>query len=179
MRNKVHNQFLEWIKSIAIAIVITIAIQIVAIPTYVTGESMYPTLEDNDFLLVYKLAYINDIPNRGDIIVFNTNLIDTKTNKKKDLIKRVIALPGEKITIKENKVFINGAYLNENYLSDIDTSGNIDVTVPDGHVFVLGDNRGNSADSRDSHIGTISIDDIIGKALIRMFPFNKISYLNK
>lgn len=178
MNKKVFKEIFSWLKSIIIALVITIGIKSVFLPTFVNGESMYPTLDDHDFLLVYKLAYSNDLPERGDIIVFKSDLIDSKTNKKKDLVKRVIALPGERITIKDNKVLINGEFLNESYLIDIDTFGDVDIIVPDDHIFVLGDNRDNSTDSRSQIIGTIPLDDILGKVVIRMFPFNKICNLD-
>lgn len=178
MNKKIYKEIFEWVRSIFIAVVIAICIQIFISPTIVNGESMYPTLENNDFLIINKLAYTNKLPNRGDIIAFKTDLIDSKTNKKKDLIKRVIALPGERITIKDYSVYINGQLFSENYINNIDTSGDIDIIVPEGHVFVLGDNRGNSADSRDSIIGTIRSDDIIGKASVRLFPFNKIGKLS-
>ncbi len=178
MNKKILKEILSWLKSIIIALVITIGIKSVFLPTFVNGESMYPTLDDHDFLLVYKLAYSNDLPERGDIIVFKSDLIDTKTNKKKDLVKRVISLPGERITIKDNKVLINGKCLNESYLIDIDTFGDIDIIVPDAHIFVLGDNRDNSTDSRSQVIGTVPLEDILGKAVIRMFPFNKICNLD-
>lgn len=175
MNKKLWKEAFEWLKSIVIALVIVFAIQTFFIPTMVSGQSMYPTLNENDVLLIYKLAYLNDLPDRGDIIVFKSDILDEKTNENKNLIKRVIALPNERITIKDNKIFINDEHLNESYLEGIDTYGDIDIIVPDGHIFVLGDNRGHSTDSRSPYVGTVPLEDIIGKAFIRMFPFNKIS----
>ncbi|MEG0578226.1 MAG: signal peptidase I, partial [Bacilli bacterium] len=86
--------------------------------------------------------------------------------------KRVISLPGEHIVIKDGEVFIDGKKLNENYLHGVNTDGNIDMIVPQNHIFTMGDNRPNSGDSRE--IGTINIDDVIGKVDIRLYPFNKI-----
>lgn len=154
--------------------VITLIVQ----PTIVSGKSMDPTLENKDYLFVNKLAYKAEGPKRGDIIVFKTDLIDKKSNKKKDLVKRVIALPGEKIVIKNSKVYINNKYLDESYINDVYTEGDINIVVPENHIFVMGDNRTDSSDSRDQDIGTISLDDIIGKVAIRIYPFNKIGKIN-
>ncbi len=142
-------------------------------PTIVSGQSMYPTLEDNDYLLINKLAYKKGIPTRGDILVFKSDLIDDKTNHKKNLVKRVIALPGEHILIKNNEVYINGKYLIEDYLNDVYTDGDIDIVVPNNHVFTMGDNRPKSGDSRNSEIGTVPLDNVIGEVALRAYPFNK------
>ena len=179
MKREFEYEIIDWIRSIVISVIIAIGVQLVVIPTMVSGESMYPTLNDNDFLIIYKLAYKKDIPSRGDIIVFESDLIDPITNKYKDLVKRVIALPGESVKIKDNKVYINDKLLSEDYCLGIETHGDIDIVVPDRQIFVLGDNRCNSSDSRDIIIGTIALDDIIGKAMFRMFPFNKIGSLYK
>lgn len=173
MNRRLKNEIIEWIKTIGKSVVIAMGITLVAQPTMVSGQSMYPTLENKDLLLVNKLAYKNEVPDRGDIIIFNTDLIDMKTNKKKILVKRVIALPNEHLVIKENKVYINGKCIEEDYLSGVYTEGDIDCIVPIDHVFVMGDNRENSDDSRKEYIGTISVEDIVGKAFIRVYPFHE------
>lgn len=174
MGTKFKSEIIDWIKTLCTSVVMAIGITLVIQPTIVSGQSMYPTLENNDYIVVNKLAYTNEVPERGDIIVFKTKLIESETNKKKDFVKRVIALPGEHLVIKDSKVYINGEYLNEDYLEDVYTEGDIDIVIPDNQIFVMGDNRESSGDSRESYIGTIPLKDIHGKVFIRMYPFNKI-----
>ena len=140
----------------------------------VEGDSMLNTLEDGDHLIISDLFYT---PERGDIIVFE----DYSTDLKKAVVKRIIALPGETVEVKLNlageyEVYINGEFLEENYAyNDIDYSapGVGTWTVGEGEVFVMGDNRYNSTDSRDGRVGTIEIECILGKVLFRFLPFEK------
>ena len=173
MNTKLKNEIIQWIKSICISGAIAIGINLVVQPTIVSGQSMYPTLENKDYLMVNKVAYKSGIPERGDIIVFKTELIDSKSKNKKNLVKRVIGLPDEHLIIKNNKVYIDGKHLEEDYLIDAYTDGDIDIIIPSNHIFVMGDNRENSDDSRKAYIGNISLEDIIGKVFVRMHPFNK------
>lgn len=178
MKSKIKQEIFEWSKTIVISLGIAIGISLVAQPTLVSGQSMYPTLEDNDLLLVNKLTYKNGSPNRGDIIIFHTDLVDTATNKKKDLVKRVVGLPTEHLVIKDSKVYINDELLNEAYLNGVYTEGDIDIIIPSNHIFTMGDNRPNSDDSRKSYIGPISLDSIIGKAYMRVYPLNELEKLD-
>lgn len=127
----------------------------------VYGLSMYPTLnkgKHNDRVIVERYKHFTKNYKRGDIIILNSH---EKEDSK--YIKRIIGLPNETVEIKEGKIYINGDLLQENYISDdIVTNPEIEVKVPANHVFVLGDNREYSKDSRE--IGCISFDDIIGKA---------------
>lgn len=150
----------------------------VAQPTIVKGQSMYPALDNGDYIMVNRLAYIDNNVKRGDIVVFKTELIDNKYNMKKNLVKRVIALPNEHLIIKEGEVYIDGVKLQEKYLKDVYTKGNIDKVIPSNSIFVMGDNREKSNDSRNYLIGDIDLEDLIGKAYIRVYPFNKIEKLN-
>lgn len=178
MNKKVKYEILEWIKTISFSLILVIGITFMVQPTIVNGQSMHPTLENKDYLFVNKLAYRAESPERGDIIVFNTKLIDKKSNKKKDLVKRVIALPGEHIVIKNSKVYIDGELLDESYINGVYTSGDIDIIVPENHIFTMGDNRPYSGDSRNSEVGTISLDDVVGKVSIRLYPFDKLGTVN-
>lgn len=174
MNIKIKSEIKQWVKTIGISGAIAIGINLVVQPAIVSGQSMYPTLENKDYLVINRLAYKNEIPERGDIIIFKTELVDSDSNKKKNLVKRVIGLPGEHLVIEENKVYINDEYLDENYLVDAYTEGNIDIIIPDNQVYTMGDNREKSDDSRKAYIGTIKLEDIIGKVSVRMYPFNKI-----
>lgn len=176
-KTKLKSEIIQWVKTIGISVAIAIGLNLVVQPAIVDGQSMSPTLESKDYLIVNRLAYKNEVPERGDIIVFKTGLTDGKSDEKKNLVKRVIGLPGEHLVIKDSKVYINGDYLEEDYLINVYTDGNIDITIPDDSVFTMGDNRENSDDSRKAYIGTIELDDIIGKVFVRMHPFNKVGQI--
>ena len=167
------NTIKEWIKTIIIAIIIATLISIIIQPVLVDGNSMFPTLKDNDYLLINKLLYKLDEPEREDIIVAKSKLLD-KNNKNKKIVKRIVGLPNDHIIIKDGYVYVNSKKIEEEYLEDFYTIGNIDIVVPNDEIFVLGDNRFDSLDSRYSSVGTIKISDIVGKVFIRIFPFNKV-----
>jgi len=174
------NEIMEWIKTIVLSVVIALVITTFIKPTIVRQHSMSPTLEEYDFLIINRLLYKRSTPNYGDIIVFKSDL-KTNIGNNKLLIKRVIALPSDELFIEEGRIYLNGQLLEEEYLNGIETDGK-DVEgerliVPEGKLFVMGDNRGNSMDSRDRVIGFINQEDIVGKAFIRLFPFNKIGRL--
>ena len=206
MNDKVKN-ILEWIYCIIIAVVIAILIKyFVGTPTIVKQTSMWPTLEQNDRLILNRLPRtFGEMPERGDIITFEapsnnaTGLtaeeIDNPIAKydnepttwwgkftyhvleigKESYIKRVIALPGEHVEIKDGKVYINGEELNEPYLTDdviTEPTGVLnDFIVPENTVFAMGDNREGSKDCRA--FGCIPLERIESKVVIRFWPLNK------
>lgn len=171
--DRIKNEAIEWCKVLSVSILIGIVVSLSFKLMVVEGQSMYPTLKNEDYLIVNKLAYgFDDIPNRGDIIAFESKFKSNKTDKKMKLVKRIIALPGEHIVIKNNKVYINDKILDESYLDEVNTEGNIDFVVPNNEVFIMGDNRQNSFDSRFEEFGTVSIDDIIGKVKTRVYPLD-------
>ncbi len=167
------KEIFEWIKTIIISIVIALVITTFIRPTLVRGHSMYPTLEPNNYLIINKIPYMIHEPEHGDIIVFKSHL-ETLDGKEKDLIKRVIAVEGDEIVVKDGEIYVNGEKLEEDYINGDYTSGDIELNVPQDHVFVMGDNRQNSLDSRDSRVGPVEIDTIRGKVLVRLFPFDEI-----
>ena len=170
MRDKIK----ERIKIIVTAIVIAVTVSIFVQPVLVDGSSMFPTLKDKDYLIVNKFMYKLDEPEREDIIVAKSKLLD-ENNKNKKIVKRIIGLSNDHVVIKDGYVYVNDKKLEEEYLDDFYTMGNIDIIVPNNEIFVLGDNRSNSRDSRDSLIGTIEISDIIGKVAIRILPIKKVT----
>ena len=161
----------QWISDIGMAMLIVLMITTFIKPTIVHGTSMNPALQNGDYLLVSKQAYTFDDPERGEIIIFPVG------KEKKLYIKRVIGLPGDVITINNGMVYVNGIADNQEYTLDGYTSGEIDsLVVPEGELFVLGDNRLNSIDSRE--IGTQKIDDVKGVAFIRLWPISEAGILD-
>jgi len=166
-----------WIKDILIAVVIALLIMTFLKPTIVKENSMQPTLNSNNYIFLSKQAYRFSQPKAGDIIVFHTDLT-TLDGKEKLLIKRVIAIPGDVITIEDGKVYVNEILKDEPYIHEGDTPGYLEnFVVPEGEVFVMGDNRGVSIDSRDPRVGCVEIKEIVGKAFFRLYPFNSIGLL--
>lgn len=145
--------------------------------TEVVGSSMYPTLEDKDNLIVSKITYRLEDPERFDIIVF-----PFQYENQTYFIKRIIGLPGETVRIDENGViYINDQVLEENYGREViqDPGRAIQpITLRDDEYFVLGDNRNNSTDSRTAIVGSIKRSEIIGKAWIRIYPFDKFGKID-
>lgn len=176
-----------FIKSLLIDILIAAGLALIIIniirPTIVQQESMTNTLQPHDYLIMYKLAYKGDkTPKRGDIVVFKSELEDEK-GKDKLLIKRVIGLPGDKLMIKNDQLYLNGKAYKEDYLRDGVTDSRDylvegeTLTIPENEFFCMGDNRLGSQDSRDSTVRTVPKDKLVGKAVFRLFPFNKIGKL--
>ncbi len=175
-KRRMKKEIVEWIKTIILSLIIALIITTFVKPTIVKNYSMSPTLQENDFLIINRFLYNRGTPKRGDIIVFKSSL-KTEAGKEKLLIKRVIAIPGDEILIKDGRVYINGKQIEENYTRDPNTEGYIDMIIPENEIFVMGDNRGNSLDSRDDILGLVSFNMVMGKAYIRLFPFNKIGLL--
>lgn len=169
----------EWIKDILIAVVVSVVILQFVKPTIVREHSMENTLKENDYIFVSRQAYtFFGAPEQGDIIVFRSEL-KTETGGDKLLVKRIIAVPGDTVSIQNGSVILNGEVLTENYTKDGYTSSEMEeVTVPEGYLFAMGDNRQNSMDSRDSRIGMVPVDSVMGKAFFRLYPFNNIGGLN-
>ncbi|MBR3146992.1 MAG: signal peptidase I [Eubacterium sp.] len=173
---------LEWVRDIAIAIVIALAISMIVKPTVVKESSMEPNFYANDYIFLSRLAYkFGGQPEKGDVIVFRTNsnsLLDD-SGKHKLLIKRVIGVPGDKIRIVHGEVYINGEPDDQSYTRDGDTTGYIeDAVVPEGKLFCMGDNREVSIDSRSGEVGFIDQDTIVGKAVFRLLPLGNMGVIH-
>jgi len=160
----------ELAEVVVLAVILYFGISFAVQTVHVEGLSMFATLDDNDYLIADKIAYRLHAPQRGDIIILRP-----PTDDSKDFIKRVIALPGERLLIRDGQVFINGHRLNEPYLPENWTS-QANWGAPDGVVmapnqyFVMGDNRNRSQDSRT--FGPIGRDRIDGRAWFRIWPLN-------
>lgn len=173
---EIKKEIKEWIKSIAIAVIIAFVIKMFIFDTtYVVGSSMYPTLHNEDRLFTNKIGYFIDAPKRGDIVI-----IKAPDDPQKDYIKRVVGISGDEVEVKNGHVYVNGKVSIENYTQKgIKTHGDIAIKVPEGQIFVMGDNRELNASKDSRYFGTVSIDSIKGKAIFRYFPFdNRFGKLN-
>ena len=175
---KVENPWIETLKTIGLSAILAFGIRsFVAEARYIPSGSMLPTLQIDDRLIIDKISYRFSNPVRGDIVVFNPTAQLEKEKFKDAFIKRVIGLPGDRIDVKDSKVYINGKVLNERYLDEApaynwsSTALTPDGIVPEGHYLVLGDNRNNSYDSH--YWGFVPKDKIVGKATVRFWPINR------
>ncbi|NMH68167.1 signal peptidase I [Bacillus sp. RO3] len=169
---KKDNEVLEWMKAVGIALMVVLVVRtFLYTPIMVKGSSMNATLQDQERMIVSKLGDIE----RFDIVVFHAN-------KEQDYIKRVIGLPGDKIEYKEDTLYVNGKAYDEPYLDKQkkEVAGDLTMpftledtavsqsTVPEGHLFVMGDNRRDSKDSR--HIGAVPKEEVIGTTNVVFYP---------
>jgi signal peptidase I len=161
--------------TVGIALILAFLIRVfIAEPRYIPSDSMLPTLLTGDRLVVEKVSYKFQPPSRGDILVFQppTKLQILGYDKNQAFIKRAIALPGETLAVQDGMVYINNRPLVENYIAEPPAYNLQPISVPEGNLFVMGDNRNNS---NDSHVwGFLPIDNIIGRAIFRFFPFDRI-----
>ncbi len=159
---------------ISAGVVALLLVHFLVRPFYIPSESMVPTLQVRDLLLVNKAIYDFTDPVRGDIVVFHTNT--SLKGETPPLIKRVVGLEYDKIEVKDGKLYVNDIVQDETF-----TNGPIDddypaEVVPKDHIFVMGDNRNNSRDSR--YIGPVRIDRLVGRAEVIIFPPNHITSFN-
>ncbi len=163
----------DWIVSIVIAVVLAFLIRTFIVELYIVdGPSMRPTLESHERLVVNKFIYRFRAPERGEILVFRY-----PRDPSRDFIKRVIAVPGDSIEIKDHRVFVNDQLLNEPYILEKTLSTYPKAVVPEGTIFVMGDNRNNSEDSRFVDVGFVPYDLIKGKAMLVFWPVSQFKTL--
>lgn len=177
-RKKVLKEILVWGLQIAAVIFLAYFIIYYALEkTAMVGVSMEATLNDGDEIIINKLTYRITDPRRFDVVVFKQS---GKEHSYYD-IKRIIGLPGEKLQIEDGKIYINGEVTEDIINADVMNNYGLadeEITLEENEYFVLGDNRNNSEDSRFASVGTIRREEIIGKAFIRLKPFNFINKLN-
>jgi signal peptidase I len=172
------------------ALVIAVVIKTFLVqPFWIPSESMLPTIEVNDRVMVNKLAYTWGEPQRGDVVVFRDpreeeeeesipeavirsvlEAVGIRTRGRDDLIKRVVGLPGETVEVRDNRVVIDGTPLDEPYLEEVFMPDEPQITVGDDQVFVMGDNRNASFDSR--RFGPIALEDVVGEAFVTIWPIS-------
>ena len=174
MRMRTRNNSSESLKAVrwllipASAVILAIILNsFVILSAIVPSVSMADTLEKGSLLVANRLAYINDSPERGDVIIFSHPEIDER-----HVVKRVIGLPGDTVEIREGRVFLNGSKLplDEPYVKSFSDDFMGELTVPDGCYFVMGDNREKSHDSRYLSFRFVREDDITAKAVLTLLP---------
>ena len=174
------REILEWTEAIVLAVIVAMLVRgFIFTVVKVDGQSMDNTLANNDRLIVWRLGYE---PKQGDIVVFAPDIAqnhNTHIFNRVYWIKRVIATEGQHVEINydENAVYVDGVKLDEPYLPEPmrrpnSSSGNVieSIDIPEGHVFLMGDNRNHSNDCRN--IGPVDVKDIVGKASLRFWPFS-------
>lgn len=159
------------VETIALTILIFLAVHFTVQTYQISGPSMQNTLQSGQFVLVNKLAYLFHDPQRGDVIIFHE-----PDQPGRDLIKRVIGLPGDKIVLDGSNVWVNGVELNEPYITHKYNPGVKTEVVPPNQFFVMGDNRPVSEDSR--YFGFVPKDYIVGKSILIYWPLGKWQILN-
>jgi signal peptidase I len=166
---RILRMLFELFQTVLIAFLLFIVVNLITARIRVDGISMEPNLHDGEFVVVNRLAYRWQEPKRGDIIVFHF-----PSDPRRRMIKRVIGLPGNTVTIRDEKVLINGAVLEEPYL-DEEPQYHGEWRIGPNEVFVLGDNRNNSSDSQNW--GPLDINEIIGKAMLIYWPMDTMGVI--
>lgn len=171
--SSIGSEAKDWIISIVIAIVLAFVIRTFVVELYVVdGPSMRPTLQSQERLVVNKFIYHVREPKKGEILVFQY-----PRDPRRDFIKRVIATPGDTVEIKDSVVYVNDQPLNEDYILEPVKGDYPKSTVPQGTIFVMGDNRNNSEDSRFADVGFVPFDLIKGKACLVFWPLSQFKTL--
>jgi signal peptidase I len=167
---QVRKVFREVVITLVLAIVIFLLLQATVQSFIIVGSSMQPNFQDGERVLINKVVYRFNQPERGDVIIFHPG-----GNQESDYIKRIIGLPGESVEIKEGVVYIHEGdgdvfTLAEPYIAEAARRDFTGSAIPEDEYFVLGDNRNNSNDSRNTSVGTVPKEDIIGKAWLLIWP---------
>lgn len=170
--------FFDFLQGIVVIAAILVMIYLfIMSPQEISGRSMEPSFYNGEYILTNKIEYKFKEPSRGDVVIFKS-----PKNKDIDYIKRIIALPGERVSLRSGVLYVNNHEVIEPYLeSGVYTFGGSYLnegatkTIPAGKYFVVGDNRPHSSDSRD--FGPIAVEEFIGKALLRYYPFSEIGII--
>jgi signal peptidase I len=172
-----------WLRTIGVAIIIGLLVSGIFKPTIVKGYSMFPAIAPSDYLIINRIPYLVRGPQRGEIVVFHTELdIEDATGDISNdnfFIKRVIGVGGDKVEIRGGALLLNDSVFDEDYLDPNQVLNDMKpVTVSNGYLFVMGDNRGRSLDSRNEKLGEVAIADIKGRVDLRIYPFSRFGVMD-
>jgi len=172
-KKSVGEEAKDWIVSIAAAIAVALLIRTFIVELYVVdGPSMRPTLQHEERLVVNKFIYYFRDPQKGEVVIFRY-----PRDPSRDFIKRVIATAGDTIEIKEGRVYVNDQLLREDYILEKTRTEYPKVTIPEGTIFVMGDNRNNSEDSRFPDVGFVPLNLVKGEAVLVFWPVDELKTL--
>ncbi len=191
-KSSLLNDIIEIVETMLISVfVVLILFTYLIRPVTVDGRSMNPTLQHEDRLVMYRLLYE---PKQGDIVVVynheghvldaDQNIVDSGFSLNENIIKRVIAVAGQTVMVDEaaGHVYVNGVALQEDYINERTMTNDgafvYPITIPEGYVFVMGDNRNHSTDSRSSAVGLVAVEDVLGKAFFRYAPISEIGFVS-
>ncbi len=191
-RAQLFTDVMEIVETMLVSVfVVLLVFTYLARPVTVEGRSMVPTLNDQDKLVMLRMLYT---PKQGDIVVVDNhrgNVFDAEGNVvasgrslNENIIKRVIAVAGQTVNVDERagEVYVDGEALHENYINERTLTNDgafiYPITIPEGYVFVMGDNRNKSTDSRSSCVGLVSEEDVLGNAYFRYYPITDIGFVD-
>ncbi len=191
-RAELFADVMEIVETMLVSVfVVLMVFTYLARPVTVDGRSMVPTLNDQDKLVMLRLLYT---PKQGDIVVVDNyeghvfdaegNVVESGRSLNENIIKRVIAVAGQTVTVDERagEVYVDGKALHENYINERTLTNDgafiYPITIPEGYVFVMGDNRNKSTDSRSSCVGLVSEEDVLGNAYFRYYPVTDIGFVD-
>lgn len=164
-----HRVLFGWVISIAAAVAIALILRLFVVEVImVDGDSMLPTIMTDERIAIEKVSRYFGLPERGDIIIVRY------PNTDGTFVKRVVGLPGDQIEIKDSTLYLNGVPQYEDYITQTEYKDEEAIIVPEGHVYVMGDNRANSMDSRSANVGPIPADQIVGHAMFIIWPLSNI-----
>ena len=182
-RGSIGSFVLDFIQSIVLALAVFVLVYLfVAQPNEVTGSSMYPNFVDGEMLLTEKITYYFREPQRGDVVIFKAPKSEPCSANSCEFIKRIIAIPGDRVRIKDGQVYLNGSLLNQFFLPEgvVSKEGSyakegVENIIPEGQYLCFGDNREHSRDGRE--FGVIDKSLIVGKAFFKYWPINSIGVI--
>lgn len=182
-RGSIGGFILDFIQSIVLALAVFVLLYLfVAQPNEVKGSSMLPNFVDKEFLLTEKISYYLGDPQRGDVVIFKAPATESCAAEECEYIKRIIGVPGDKVMVKDGKVYLNGSELDQTFLpDDVVTDGGqysqegVENIVPEGEYLCFGDNREHSRDGRE--FGPIKKELIVGKAFLKYWPLSSVGLI--